>query len=458
MNNRIAPAVVAMLSAMISMGCAGSRPFADADGYVRVAGTHFRLQDKPYYYGGTNLWYACYLGSPGSTGDRGRLVRELDSLEALGLTNIRLLAGSELSQKIRSVKPAIVRSPGVVDDSLLIGLDFVLAGMADRRMKAVLYLTNYWEWSGGMSQYLAWAEGTPTLDPEVDGWGPFMQYSARFYGHREANELFRSYVKRLVTRINTVNGRAYAEDPVIMAWQLANEPRPGTDDPETAANLPAYYRWIDETAAYIRSLDTNHLISTGSEGLAGSIQSEECYLTAHRPANIDYLTIHVWPLNWGWFDPKRYEETLPSSCVKAIAYIGRHLKFARQLGKPLVMEEFGIGRDTGAFAPGSAVTARDRYFSAVFDAMYDSARAGSPMAGSNFWAWAGEGRTRNPDAMWRTGDPFTGDPPQEPQGVNSVFDTDRSTITIIKANAARMRRLETGDARSGHAMSARQTR
>jgi mannan endo-1,4-beta-mannosidase len=386
------------------------------------------------------MWYGCYLGSPGSTGNRARLVRELDSLKAFGLTNLRILAGSEASQKIRGVKPAIVREPGVVDDSLLLGLDFVLAEMAKRKMKAVLYLTNYWEWSGGMSQYVAWADGTPTLDPEVDGWGKFMNYSATFYKNVKANELFRAYVKNIVTRVNAYNGRKYFEDPAIMSWQLANEPRPGTDS-EGSVNLPYFYKWIDETAGYIRGLDTNHLISSGNEGLAGSLQSEECYLTAHASKNIDYITIHVWPLNWGWFNPKKFEETLPSSQEKAIAYIGQHIQYARRLGKPLVMEEFGIGRDTGAFAPGTPTTARDRYFTKLFSVMYDSARAGSPMAGSNFWAWGGEGRTPNADAMWKKGDSFVGDPPQEPQGVNSIFDTDTSTLTILKESAARMHRL-----------------
>jgi mannan endo-1,4-beta-mannosidase len=433
-------AVIALFIAVCLSGCSGMWPFLEKDGYIRVQGTHFTHNEKPYYYVGTNMWYGCYLGSPGATGNRARLVRELDSLKAFGLTNLRILAGSEYSQKIRAVKPAILREPGVVDDSLLLGLDFVLSEMAKRRMKAVLYLTNYWEWSGGMSQYVAWADKSPTLDPEVDGWGKFMNYSATFYKNVKANELFRTYVKSIVTRVNAYNGRKYFEDPAIMSWQLANEPRPGTDS-EGSVNLPYFYTWIDETAGYIRSLDTNHLISSGNEGLAGSLQNVECYVTAHKSKNIDYCTIHVWPLNWGWFDPKKFEETLPGSQEKAIAYIGQHLQYARQLQKPLVMEEFGLGRDTGAFAPGTPTTARDRYFTKLFSVMYDSARAGSPMAGSNFWAWGGEGRTPNADAMWKKGDSFVGDPPQEPQGVNSIFNTDTSTLNILRENASRMRRL-----------------
>ena len=409
--------------------------------FVRVRGTHFILDGKPYYFAGTNLWYGCYLGAPGAIGDRPRLLRELDSLHSIGLDNLRVLAGSEQSKKLRVIHPAIVRAPGIYDDSLLVGLDFLLDEMGKRNMKAVLFLTNYWEWSGGMSEYLGWADSLRALDPEVDGWGKFMNFSAMFYADAKANEYYRSYVATLVKRKNSINGREYDNDPTIMSWQLANEPRPGTGGEESAKILPSYYRWIDETAHYIKTLDTNHLVCSGNEGLAGSIQSEECVLTAHRSSSIDYLTIHLWPLNWGWFDPKKMEETLPPTIVNATAYIAKHIEYARELGKPMVMEEFGIGRDTGAYAPGTPTTTRDFYYTKIFGILYDSAHAGTPVAGSNFWGWGGEGKSPNADFVWKEGDPYTGDPPQEPQGRNSIFITDRSTIEIIRDHAAKMKRL-----------------
>ena len=431
--------------AAIFSSCSTFVPKEEQDAFVRVSGTHFTRNGRPYYYAGTNLWYGCYLGSPGETGDRPRLLRELDSLHAIGLDNLRVLAGSEASKKLRAVQPAIVRRPGEVNDSLLQGLDFLLAEMAKRHMKGVLYLTNYWEWSGGMSEYVAWADNSHALDPETDGWGKFMDYSATFYQNEKANGYFRSYVKSVVTRKNTVNGRVYADDPAIMSWQLANEPRPGTGGADAPNILPYYYRWIDGTAGYIKSLDTNHLVCSGNEGLAGSIQSPECVLTAHRSHNIDYLTIHLWPLNWGWFNPQKFEETLPPSIEKATDYIAKHIQYARELNKPMVMEEFGLGRDSGAYAQGTPTTARDRYYAKILSILYDSAQAGTPVAGSNFWGWGGEGKSQNADFMWKKGDPFTGDPPQEPQGRNSIFISDMSTIAIIRDHAMKMNRLGIAD-------------
>lgn len=55
-----------------------------------------------------------------------------------------------------TVKPALQTTPGVYNQNLLVGLDYLLNEMAKRNMEAVLYLNHNWIWSGGMSRYLAW--------------------------------------------------------------------------------------------------------------------------------------------------------------------------------------------------------------------------------------------------------------------------------------------------------------
>jgi mannan endo-1,4-beta-mannosidase len=387
------------------------------------------------------MWYAAYLGSPGSTGDRDRLSRELDLLRDLGVENLRILALSEASPSRRSVRPAVQPLPGVFDDSLLIGLDHVLAELADRDMHAVLYLGNYWEWSGGFTQYNVWAGGK-LVDPETTGhtWDEYMDYAGSFYANSAAQAMYREAISRIVTRVNSVNGRRYSEDPAIMAWQLANEPRPGTVGGAGKANLPDYYRWIGETAAFIDSLDPRHLISTGSEGVIGSLVSEEYFVEAHRSPHIDYLTFHIWPNIWGWFDPDRDDETIDSAISRTQVYVLQHVRLARLLGKPLVMDEFGLGRDGRQFRPGTATEFRDRYYGSLFHLIEDSAEGGSPLAGSNFWAWGGEGAARHETGKWQPGDPLTGDPPHEPQGMHSVFSSDTTTQTLIARHAAAMRR------------------
>jgi mannan endo-1,4-beta-mannosidase len=409
--------------------------------FVTVQGRQFQLAGKPYHYAGTNLWYGAYLGSSGASGNRARLTKELDTLARLGVTNLRVLAMSEASELRRAVRPAIMTAPGEFDEQLLQGLDFLLAEMGKRDMKAVLYLNNFWQWSGGMSQYVAWFNGKPVFDPDVTGkWNEFMENSASFYRLPEANALFRKVIEKIVTRRNTITGTVYRDDPVIMAWQLANEPRPGKDDTDRA-NFPAFVRWIDETAGFIDALAPKQLVCTGNEGWRGSADDKELFVEAHRSAHVDYLTFHLWVANWGWYDPKKSAATYDGAWAKAQDYLNWHIDAAGKMGKPIVLEEFGLNRDGASFEVKAPTTYRDRYYRSIFDLLYRRATAGDAIAGSNFWAWNGSGRTRNADFMWKPGDDFVGDPPQEPQGLYGVFDADASTIKVISEHAAAMSRI-----------------
>lgn len=430
--------------AWLAGSSAVARPAAVPSGFVQVQGRHFTLDGRPYYFAGANLWYGMYLGAPGGTGDRARLLRELDQLAAQGVTNLRVLAISERSSLRRAVTPAVIQQPGVYDESLWIGLDFLLDEMARRDMKAVLYLSNFWQWSGGMSQYMEWFGGKPVseIDPDLTGnWNAFMDNSAAFYREPRAQQTFRAAVRALIERRNTINGRHYRDDPTIMSWQLGNEPRPGSDA-HSRPHHDVFVRWIDETAGYIKTLAPKQLVSTGNEGWMGTAGDRQLFVKAHATKNVDYLTFHLWAPNWGWFDPKNAAATHEGGWAKMRDYLDWHIDEANRLGKPIVLEEFGINRDGGSFEPSASTEYRDRLYGAVFELLARRAAAGDAIAGSNYWAWGGAGRARQPDFMWKPGDQFVGDPPQEPQGLYCVFDSDESTIRIIAAHAREMRALQ----------------
>ncbi|MDO3383213.1 glycoside hydrolase 5 family protein [Gilvimarinus algae] len=431
------------LLVVFSMSLAGcTAPAQQTDSlrdFVSVQGTTFVLNGEPYRFAGANMWYGAYLGAPGELGDRERLLRELDLLQSYGINNLRVLAASESSELMRAVRPAIVENAeGDLNESLLQGLDFLLAEMAKRDMKAVLYLNNFWQWSGGMSQYVAWFTGEPVFDPDVTGrWNPFMQNSARFYRLPEAQALYRQVIESVLTRVNSVNGVAYNRDATIMSWQLANEPRPGSDA-EGRPNYPHFEAWVHDTAGFIKALAPHQLVSTGNEGAMGTLGDAALFERSHASDNIDYLTFHMWIKNWSWFDVTRAEQTYEAAWEKARAYMQTHMAIADRLNKPIVLEEFGVERDAGVFARGSSTEYRDRFYGQVYDFIEHNAEADGPFAGSNFWAWGGFGKTERADFMWQPGDDFFGDPPQEPQGLNSVFSDDTSTLELIKAHAQRL--------------------
>jgi mannan endo-1,4-beta-mannosidase len=431
---------IPVMAVLLVIGCGGADA-PESPQFVQVERHRFIRNGEPYHFLGANLWYGCNLGALAEGGDRSRLLRELDLLHSLGIDNLRVLGASEGLGQHNTVWPPLQPELGVYDERLLDGLDFLLAEMAERDMLAVVYLNNYWVWSGGMSQYVSWFESEPVPNPFLEeySWLEFMQFSARFYTHAEANTANRRYIEMLVDRENGYTGVRYRDDPTIMAWQLGNEPRPGEGE-SGKLNFSVFTQWVGETAEFIRSLDSNHLISTGNEGLKGSIESAETYLDIHRFANIDYLTAHLWILNWSWYDPTRPEETYAEAERKAIEYLDQHIAFAEEIGKPLVLDEFGIPRDDHSFSPSAGTTNRDRFYARVFEHIRANADAGGPFAGSNFWTWGGYGKASDPnEAVWRRGDQFTGDPPQEPQGRNSVFATDASTLQILEEFAAKMR-------------------
>ena len=94
------------------------------------------------------------------------------------------------------------------------------------------------------------------------------------------------------------------------------------------------------------------------------------------------------------------------------------------------------GRQAASAAP---TTVRDRFYETVLGHIRANAAAGGPFAGSNFWTWGGYGAAADPgEFAWHHGDSFTGDPPQEPQGRNSVFATDAKTLAVLERQAARM--------------------
>jgi mannan endo-1,4-beta-mannosidase len=425
-------------------GCATGLGGGKADRFVRVSGTRFTRGGRAWRFAGSNMWYAGYLGADAPVGDRGRLRRELDRLAALGVTNLRILASSEHSPLKNSIRPAFNDKNGAANETLLRGLDFALAEMARRDMTAVLYLNNFWEWSGGMATYLYWTNGGRYLDMNdpAHPWPEFPDFTSGFYESPEAVALSHAWLRRVVERVNTVTGRAYRDDPAIMAWQLANEPRPGGSDAVANRRVPAFRAWVEATARLIRSLDPNHLVSTGSEGLKGCVESAQCVLDEHAIPGIDYVTTHIWPLNWSWVDSADLAGTWAGGEAKVRQYIAQHIDLAGRLGKPLVFEEFGFPRDGGSFDPAASTIWKDRFYRLIYTAVLDDAARGGPLAGSNFWAWGGEGRAAHADHRFQRGDrAYLGDPPHEPQGWYSVFDSDESTRGIIRDHAAALERL-----------------
>jgi len=397
--------------------------------FVTTKNHQFLISDHPYYYIGANYWYGGLIGNDEK--GKQRIRTELDFLKLKGVTNLRVLAGAEGSGQINGVprvEPALQPKAGVFKTDLLKGLDFLLVEMGKRDMKAIIFLSNNWEWSGGFLQYLNWnGQIADSVLKRKLNWDELRDYVSKFYTCSSCNDMYKVQVKLIVDRTNTITGKKYKEDNAIMAWELVNEPRP-----MRPAAIPAFVSWIHTTAAYIKSLDKKHLVTTGNEGEMGS-ETIEVFTQIHADQNIDYATIHIWPKNWGWFQDTTISKNMNTIIGNTTAYITKHVEVMKKLQKPLVIEEFGLPRDGHSFQVSSTTRLRDRYFDTIFKSVLDSYNQQSVIAGSNFWTFSGIGRPSYRQLLWKKGDDVLGDPSVEEQGLNSVFDTDASTWKLIES-------------------------
>ena len=425
--------VLTVVAAGLLCACQAQKP-----SFVEVKDGKFVCEDYPSHYVGTNFWYGAILGSEGVGGDRARLEAELDTLKALGMTNLRVLVGGDGPDGIPTrVSPTLQKEPDVYNDTVFWGLDYLLAEMGERNMKAVLYINNSWEWSGGYGMYLEWAGEGKALIPAEVGYSAFMNSVSKFVTNEKAKEMFYDHVRHVVSRTNTVTGKPYKDDPAIFSWQIGNEPRCFRADKE---GQDAFVDYMWTTAALIKSIDPNHMVSSGSEGEMGCENSMELYERIHSCPDIDYMNIHIWPYNWNWVRENTLVTNLPVAIKNTDDYIDAHLALAAKYGKPVVLEEFGFPRDGFQFKQGTSTDSRDAYYKHVFGRIVESAREGGLFAGLNFWGWGGLAGQSETNIYWQPGDDYCGDPAQEQQGLNSVYASDVSTTAIIKESSEAIER------------------
>ena len=319
-----------------------------------------------------------------------------------------------------------------------------------------------WSWSGGFATYLVWARGgtwrdIPYPSSHLSGywdefekhwadtnnfgqrpinaaadWDTYQKWASQFYTTPRAIGLAEDAIRRLVSRINSMSGLAYAEDGTIFGWELCNEPRAVSDD--HFRSKQAYTRWVQRTSSLLKTLAPKQLVAIGHEGTTPF----EDYVNAdfvgvHQLPTIDVITAHVWPQNWGWGDATG-RSPFNNAIEQALSYVEEHAKKARAIGKPLIIEEFGLARDGNNHNPS---TSKTLHRESILLGDGASGRSAS-CERCDAVGVEREGSTAQPGGYWMKGDDFLGDPPHEPQGWYSIFDTDVSTIQLLSQGRGRM--------------------
>jgi mannan endo-1,4-beta-mannosidase len=397
--------------------------------FIKTANGQFTLNDNPLYFIGTNYWYGGLLSNTAK--GKLRLQKELNFLHKNAVINVRVIVGAEgvgLVNGIERIQPALQTTKGKFNTETLDGVDYLLLQLGKRNMTAILVLSNNWEWSGGFLQYLNWNGLLPdSIMKRRLTWDENRDYVSKFYSSDACKNDYNKQIEFILNHTNKYSAKKYINDEAIMAWELANEPRP-----MRAEAIPAYKKWITTTAATIKQKDKNHLVTIGTEGYIGT-ENIEVYEAIHTNKNIDYLTIHIWPKNWNWFSGNDIEKDYENIISKTKDYIIKHAGIAKKINKPLVIEEFGLPRDAVSFSEKSTTIFRDKYYKEIFSLWQKSKNESGNIAACNFWAFGGIARPKANQIFWKKGDDYMGDPPMEEQGLNTVFDSDTSTWKLIQS-------------------------
>lgn len=112
-------------------------------------------------------------------------------------------------------------------------LDYVVSSAEAHGIKLIIPFVNNWSDYGGMAAYVTAFGGSQTT----------------WYTNTAAQAAYQAYIKAVVSR--------YSSSPAIFAWELGNEPRCN------GCNTSVLTDWAETTSAYIKSLDSNHMVTTG---------------------------------------------------------------------------------------------------------------------------------------------------------------------------------------------------
>jgi len=162
-----------------------------------------------------------------------------------------------------------------------------MIALADKyELRLILPFIDHWKWWGGREQLAAFYNET----------------EADFYDtHSKTFRAYQSIIQQVITRKNTITHRYYYQEKAILAWETGNELKDST---------PAF---VSTTAAFIKSLDKNHLVV---DGTYLRIMPESL-----NDPNIDIISNHFYTIN-GNNNAKQITKDLTAIKGKKVYLIG----------------------------------------------------------------------------------------------------------------------------------------
>lgn len=161
--------------------------------------------------------------------------------------------------------PTFITGPGEFTEEAFVVNDLMLKIANEMEIRIIFSLLNNWKWMGGVPQYAAFRD-----KPEE-----------AFWTDPQLIDDFKRTIDFTLNRTNTLTGVKYKDDKAILCWETGNE-------------LMSPYPWVKEIAAYIKEIDSNHLLMDGFHAV-------DDYRYIHKESvedpNIDILSSHHYERN-----------------------------------------------------------------------------------------------------------------------------------------------------------------
>lgn len=337
-------------------------------GFVERNGTKFMMDGTPFYING---WNSYWLMAHSVDEDSRPKVREMFKAGAkMGLTVCRTWAFNDGAYN------ALQISPGRFSERVFKALDHVIAEASKNDIRLLLSLVNNLKAYGGKTQYVKWAW--------QEGIGLSSSNDSFFYDPT-IRQYFKNYVQTVLTRKNTLTGVEYRDDPTIFAWELINEPRCMSDPSgDTLQN------WIEEMAAFVKSIDKKHLLTIGLEGFYGPKNPKGLtvnpgdwastlgsdFVRNSKISTVDFASAHIYPDSW--LHESKFEDKLKYVSKWMVSHLEDGEK---ELNKPVMFTEFGLSNLSNDFE----LSQRERFYDRVHSIIYESAKKNGSGAGSFIW-------------------------------------------------------------------------
>ncbi|QGQ98357.1 hypothetical protein EHS13_27465 [Paenibacillus psychroresistens] len=132
-----------------------------------------------------------------------------------------------------------VMAPGVFNEDVFKAFDKMLQLANQYGVRIIVPFVDQYQWQGGIAEYAAFRNKSKD----------------QFWTDAQLITDFKTTISYVLNRVNTYTGVAYKDDPAIMAWETGNE------------LVPASQLWTHNIAAYIKSIDSHHLVLDGKYGI-----------------------------------------------------------------------------------------------------------------------------------------------------------------------------------------------